>query len=331
MISLKRYYPFNTEQTVNILSEFGPLVTMFIVNAAFNIEAGTWSLIAATIVAIVAMRLVLQRLPVFPLIASSVTILFGALTIITNDPMWVQMKVTIFNAMFAGFLFGGLALHERIVERLGELAPVAVTVALTWLFGLVPGAAGMIAVIVAMWATTKHRPSDLNFAGLAATLTFAAFVLIRDQDVLPSTLITLGALAVGFVLGGFLNKNFFQYTFEKTFHYTEEGWHKFTRSFAWFFVFTAVLNELIRLTYVDTQVYDVFGYEITGINIWILFKVAFIMPLSGIYAWYLTRLMREHRIPDGEPARAPKAPGRRAGKEKAGIGVHAKIAERREL
>ncbi len=202
---MRRFFPFNAEQTVNILSEFGPLVTMFVVNAMFGITAGTWALIGTTVAAVVAMRLVLQRLPVFPLIASSVTVAFGTLALVTGDPMWVQIKVTIFNVMFAAFLFTGLA----------------------------------------------------------------------------------------------LDRNFFRYVFEKTFHYSKEGWDNFTWSFAWFFVFTAVLNEVIRLSFDDTSFYNVLGYEMSGINIWILFKVAFIMPLSGLYAWYLTRLMHKYRIPDG--------------------------------
>ena len=47
-MSRKKFYPFNAEQTVNILSEFGPLVTMFIVNALYGINAGTWALISTT-------------------------------------------------------------------------------------------------------------------------------------------------------------------------------------------------------------------------------------------------------------------------------------------
>lgn len=201
---LKRIIPFNAEQTVNILSEFGPLVTMFIVNAMFGINAGTWALIASTFIAIGAMLYVFGRPPIFPLIASTVTIVFGALTLVTGDPMWVQIKVTIFNALFAGFLFVGL------------------------------------------W----------------------------------------------------LERNFFKYVFEKTFHYTDEGWNKFTWSFAWFFVFTAVMNEVVRQSFKDVQMYDVFGYQMDGVNIWILFKIAIVMPVSGIYAWLLTRLMQKHRIPD---------------------------------
>lgn len=209
MTWLRKLYPFNAEQTVNIMSEFGPLVAMFIVNAAYGIAAGTWALIICTGLAIVAMLLVLGRLPIFPLIASSVTVAFGFLTLITGDPMWVQIKVTIFNAMFAVFLFAGL----------------------------------------------------------------------------------------------YTGKNFFKYIFEKTFHYTKEGWDKFTWSFAWFFVFTAILNEVVRLVFEKDQMYSLAGFEMDGVNVWILFKIALIMPLSGLYAWWLTRMMQKYRLPDPTPDR----------------------------
>jgi intracellular septation protein len=208
MAPKKSWFPFTAEQSVNILSEFGPLVTMFIVNAIWNIEAGTVALLASTILAIVVMRVVLGRLPMFPIIASSVTVVFGLMTLYTHNPMWVQIKVTIFNVMFGAFL----------------------------------------------------------------------------------------------MLGLLLKKNFFKYVFEKTFHYTEAGWNRFTFSFALFFFLTAVLNEYVRQTYAATQMYNVFGHQMNGVNIWIAFKVAFIMPLSGLYAWFLTRVMQKYRIDDNAGA-----------------------------
>ena len=207
---LRRIYPFNAEQTVNILSEFGPLVTMFIVNAMYGISAGTWALIITTGIAIATMRVVLRRFPAFPIIASSVTIAFGGLTLVTGDAMWIQIKVTIFNLLFAAFLFGGL------------------------------------------W----------------------------------------------------MGKNFFQYVFESTFHYSKKGWDRFTFSFACFFLLTAVLNEIVRLTFDDHSIYSLLGYQMDGVNVWILFKVAFIMPVSGLYAWWLTRLMQKYRIPADSGSRA---------------------------
>ena len=201
-MSRRRLYPFNAEQTVNILSEFGPLVLMFLVNALYGINAGTWALIISTLAAIVAMVYMFRRPPIFPLIASSVTIGFGALTLITGDPMWVQIKVTIFNAMFAGFLFLGL----------------------------------------------------------------------------------------------YMKRNFFQYVFDKTFHYTQEGWDTFTRSFAWFFMLTALLNELVRLGFKDDHIYHVLGFDMNGVDIWIAFKLFFVLPMSGIYAWLLTKWMSRHHL-----------------------------------
>jgi len=49
----KRHYPFNAEQTVNILGEIGPLVAMFLVNGVYGIAAGTWALIGCTLLSLV--------------------------------------------------------------------------------------------------------------------------------------------------------------------------------------------------------------------------------------------------------------------------------------
>lgn len=289
MSFLKRVYPFNAEQTVNILSEFGPLVTMFIVNAAAGIDAGTWALIISTVVAMVVMRMVLGRFPVFPIIASSVTISFGVLTLVTKDPMWVQIKVSIFNALFAGFLFGGLFATS---PRLGRMSLYTV-------LGLTALACSLQTPLV-LSAMTSGWPA----LGDASNHLFA-------------NLICIGALVVGFIIGMFFKRNFFGYVFEKTFHYTQEGWDRFTFSFAWFFVFTAVLNEVVRQVFVAETFYFVpFLGDMNGVNIWILFKIAFIMPISGVYAWYLTRLMQPYRLDDdkvGAGAHGPINPGGGAG------------------
>jgi intracellular septation protein len=100
--------------------------------------------------------------------------------------------------------------------------------------------------------------------------------------------------------------------FQKTFFYTKEGWDRFTWSFAWFFVFTAVLNEVVRLTFKDTQIYNVLGFEMNGVNVWILFKIALIMPLSGVYAWFLTRLMQKYRMPAEHSHGGTPVPARRS-------------------
>lgn len=204
---VKKVYPFNAEQTVNIASEFGPLVAMFVVNGITGkVEDGTWALLIGTVIAMGAMMWVLKRLPVFPLIASAVTVVFGIMTLVTGDAMWVQIKVTIFNALFAGFLIVGLL----------------------------------------------------------------------------------------------MKKNFFQYIFEKTFHYTREGWDKLTWSFAFFFIVLAAANEYVRVAFHQGVNYNILGMTMEGVNVWIMFKIAIIMPATGIYAWAMTRILQRHRLPEPE-------------------------------
>jgi intracellular septation protein len=296
MAAKKHWFPFTAEQTVNILSEFGPLVTMFVVNAVGGIKAGTWALIISTAIAMVGMRVIIGRLPIFPIIASTITIIFGALTIVTGDPIWVKIKVSIFNALFAGFLFGGLWATSAIMGRASWKAVVSVTAA-------------------TLLAQVPYFDFSQGFNGLMLDMP-----PIGDEgNPLTTNLVCLSTLVIGFILGGFIFKrNFFSYVFEKTFHFTTEGWDRFTFSFAWFFVLTAVLNEAVRQIFVDSRTYPVFGHELDGTSIWILFKVALIMPLSGLYAWFLTRLMHKYRIEEpetthpkvAEPVPAAAAPAR---------------------
>lgn len=209
---VRRIYPFNAEQTVNLLSEFGPLITLFIVNAVWGVNPAIWALIATTLISLVVMWVVLHRLPLFALIAGGITIIFSGISLYYDDPMWVQLKVTLFNAVFAIFL------------------------------------------------------------------------------------------AVGLYLG----KNFFKYTFEKTFHYTKEGWDKFTRSFVILFLLLAAANEVIRLYFWHSDQFDLFGWHTDGMGIWALFKLLIVMPVTGIYAYVMTRHLQKYAIPEVEAHAAAK-------------------------
>lgn len=305
MSGRRKLYPFNAEQTVNILSEFGPLVTMFVVNAITgNVTHGTWALLITTAMAIAAMFYLFHRPPIFPLIASSVTVGFGALTIVTHDPMWVQIKVTIFNALFAGFLFGGLWTYKSPRQLLNELGPIIAMLGVSWFVSLNAGFWTLIAFMAMAMIVARGKLSDLDWVTLGITLSFGMMdVIYSNPTWLETNLVVCSSLAAGFALGAILlRRNFFEYVFGKTFHYSPRGWTIFTRSFAWFFVFTAVMNEIVRLTFRDDQTYAILGHDLSGVSIWILFKIAIIMPLSGLYAWLLTRWMHRHHIPETEPA-----------------------------
>src|SRR5262245_41113539 len=103
----RRHFPFNAEQSVSVFGEIGPLVALFLVNGIWGIEAGAWALIVATVVSLVVSLWVLGRPPIMPFIAGGVSVVFASLTLITDDPMWVQIKVTLFNTLVAATLWIG--------------------------------------------------------------------------------------------------------------------------------------------------------------------------------------------------------------------------------
>src|SRR6476620_2854260 len=75
------------------------------------------------------------------------------------------------------------------------------------------------------------RPPIMPFIAGAVSDTFGTLTLINSLVALMLWL----SLRTG--------HNFFRFVFGKTFHYTDEGWAKFTRNVAAFFLATAIVNE----------------------------------------------------------------------------------------
>ena len=93
-----------------------------------------------------------------------------------------------------------------------------------------------------------------------------------------------------------LATNFFQFVFGKTFHYTEEGWDQVHAQLRLVLPLHRRRNEAVRLSFKDEHIYDILGLHI-GVDIWILFKIFMIMPVTGLFAWCLMRLMQRYRMP----------------------------------
>lgn len=209
--SRRSWFPFNAEQVLNILSEIGPIFTMFVVNFVWGVQAGVWSLMGTTVLALVVSMIMFRRPPVMPFIAGAVTITFGALTLYTGNEMWVQIKVTIFNALVGMMLLYGL--YKR--------------------------------------------------------------------------------------------KYFFEFVFGKTFNYTEQGWYQLTRNVAIFFLVTAVANEAVRLGFATAQIpcpkkllWLLKKPLLNGLDIWMIFKLFIVMPLTALYFTWQVQLMQKYRLPE---------------------------------
>lgn len=103
---------------IRLATEAGPLVLFFIANRMEGIMVGTAVLMVATLVAIAVAYRLERKVPVMPLVGCAFVVLFGGLTLIFDDELFIKIKPTVVNLLFAGVLFVGLAMRQLFLKVL---------------------------------------------------------------------------------------------------------------------------------------------------------------------------------------------------------------------
>jgi intracellular septation protein len=107
--------------------ELGPLVVFFVANAHWNVFVGTAAFMAAVTVALAVSYGLTRRVPVMAMLSTVVVIVFGGLTLILHDAMFIKLKPTIIYTLFAAILLGGLAAGKPLLtivfDEMFELTP----------------------------------------------------------------------------------------------------------------------------------------------------------------------------------------------------------------
>ncbi len=176
---------------LKFVADFGPLLIFFVIyyRSGNNLAVAIPPLIIATIIAVAIIYFVEKKIPYIPLFGGIIISLFGGLTLYFNNPIFLYMKPTIINLIFAIIL----------------------------IFGKI-----------------------------------------------------------------FLNKNFLEFFFKTAFQLDQQGWSKLNFRWAYFFVFLAILNEIIWRTQAETT--------------WVNFKVWGILPLTFIFTAFQIPLINKHKI-----------------------------------
>lgn len=78
----------------------------------------TWALVAGSAVAVVVGLVVEKRLALMPLLVGSFALVFGLLTVLTGDGLWVKLKVTALNGALAAALLGGAVMGRQPLKAL---------------------------------------------------------------------------------------------------------------------------------------------------------------------------------------------------------------------
>ena len=142
----------------------------------------------------------------------------------------------------------------------------------------------MVAILVALaasYALTRRLPV-MALVSAVVVLVFGGLTLLLQDELfikLKPTIIYL--LFAGTLFGGLLfNKPLLAMVFDQIFSLTAEGWRKLTVRWALFFLFLAVLNEIVwRTQSTDT---------------WVAFKVFGVMPLTFVFAMLQFPLLKKY-------------------------------------
>jgi intracellular septation protein len=87
--------------------------------------AATWWLVGGSALALLAGWIFEKRVAPLPLVAGLGAIIFGGLALIFHDDVWVKVKPTVINLLFAGFLLGGVMMRRLPLKLvLGEVIRV---------------------------------------------------------------------------------------------------------------------------------------------------------------------------------------------------------------
>ncbi len=101
--------------TLKLVLDIGPLILFFAANAKFGIYAATGAFMVAVLIALAVSYAMTRHIAVMPVVTAVVVLIFGGLTLILHDELFIKLKPTIIYLLFGGALFGGLYFNKPLL------------------------------------------------------------------------------------------------------------------------------------------------------------------------------------------------------------------------
>ncbi len=100
---------------LKLVLDLGPLLVFFGANSRFGIFVATGAFMAAIVIALAISYALTRHLPIMPLVTAIVVVVFGGLTLVLHDELFIKVKPTIIYVLFGGVLLGGLAFGKSLL------------------------------------------------------------------------------------------------------------------------------------------------------------------------------------------------------------------------
>jgi intracellular septation protein len=157
--------------------ELGPLILFFIANSRWGIFTATGVFMLAVVAALIASYKLLHRVPIMTVVSAVVVLVFGGLTLLLQNDVFIKVKPTIIYLLFCAVLLGGLALGKPLLAMVFDSVFDLTAEGwrkLTWRWALFFLALAVVNEIVWRTQTTDAWLSFKLFGVVPLTFLFAA-------------------------------------------------------------------------------------------------------------------------------------------------------------
>jgi intracellular septation protein len=143
----------------------------------------------------------------------------------------------------------------------------------------------ILAALAVSWIKTRHLPR-MSVVTAIVVVIFGGLTLVLNDDVFikmkPTIVNALFAVGLGF--GLLQRRSYLKYLMGDVLPLDDEGWMIFTRRWMLFFLFLAVLNEVI--------------WRSTSTEFWVSFKTFGNMPLTFAFMAAQYPILKKHGLED---------------------------------
>ena len=101
-----------------LLIDIGPLAVFFIFYTRSGLQASILPLMIATVIAVLFSYILEKKIPIMPTVGAGIVLIFGGLTIYFDNEVFIKMKPTIINLIFAIILYGGMLVKKPLLKIL---------------------------------------------------------------------------------------------------------------------------------------------------------------------------------------------------------------------
>ncbi|MFO0389166.1 MAG: septation protein A [Alphaproteobacteria bacterium] len=98
--------------------DLGPLLVFFLAYRFHGLLAATAALIVFTCISLTVTYLIEKKIAVMPLVSGIAVAVFGGMTLLLQDELFIKMKPTIVNMLFATILLGGVYFKKPLIKYL---------------------------------------------------------------------------------------------------------------------------------------------------------------------------------------------------------------------